>query len=202
MAGGAGGNRRRFVFRRPRRAVLYRPGRVISSPEDRPLPRNPIDDLYRRPGFMLRRAHQIAVSMFMEETGELRITTTQFGILHLLKHDPGLDQISVAKLLGLDRSTTGMVLKTLEGAGLIGRSVGATDRRKRSLALTPAGEAMLVRLKQPARRVIARQLSAFTPHERKLFLRMLDKFTRTFNESTRVPLEAHRAKANAAKKKR
>ena len=157
-------------------------------------PKNPLDALYGRPGFMLRRAHQIAVSLFLEETGELRITTTQFGILHLLKHNPGLDQISVAKLLGLDRSTTGMVLTKLERAGLVGRSVGARDRRKRSLRLTPAGERMLQRLKAPAERVMQRQLAAFTPRERALFLKMLDKFTRTFNESTRVPLEAHRAK--------
>ena len=34
--------------------------------------RNPtLDDLYRRPGFMIRRAHQIAVSLFLDETGEL-----------------------------------------------------------------------------------------------------------------------------------
>src|ERR1043165_7076160 len=96
------------------------------------LPKNSLDALYHRPGFMLRRAHQIAVSLFLEETGELNITTTQFGILHLLKHSPGLDQITVAKLLGLDRSTTGMVLGKLEDAGLIGRNVGTTDRRKRS----------------------------------------------------------------------
>jgi DNA-binding MarR family transcriptional regulator len=157
-------------------------------------PKNPIEALYGRPGFMLRRAHQIAVSLFLEETGELRITTTQFGILHLLKHQPGLDQISVAKLLGLDRSTTGMVLEKLERAGLVGRRVGKTDRRRRTLALTPAGERMLKRLKVPAARVIARQLSAFSPPECTQFLRLLGKFTRTFNESTRVPLEAHRAK--------
>jgi DNA-binding MarR family transcriptional regulator len=151
---------------------------------------------------MLRRAHQIAIALFYEETGELHITTTQFGILHVLKHQPGLDQISVAKLLGLDRSTTGMVLGTLEKAGLIGRSVGKTDRRKRSLALTPEGDRMLERLKEPARRTMARQLAAFKPHERKQFLAMLDKFTRTFNESTRVPLEALRGKSKARAKKR
>jgi DNA-binding MarR family transcriptional regulator len=162
--------------------------------------KNPLDALYGRPGFMLRRAHQIAISLFYEETGELRITTTQFGILHLLKHQPGLDQISVAKLLGLDRSTTGMVLGKLENAGLVGRRVGATDRRKRSLALTAAGERMLKRLKAPAERVMARQLSAFKPRERTLFLAMLDKFTRTFNESTRVPLEAQQMKGKAKKK--
>src|SRR6185503_9582850 len=103
------------------------------------------------------------ISLFYEETGELHITTTQFGILHLLKHQPGLDQISVAKLLGLDRSTTGMVLGKLEADGLVGRSVGATDRRKRTLALTAAGERMLKRLKAPADRVMARQLAAFAP---------------------------------------
>ena len=158
-----------------------------------PSPHDPIDDLYGRPGFMLRRAHQIAVSLFLEETGDLRITTTQFGILHLLKHRPGLDQISVAKFLGLDRSTTGMVLKTLETAGLIGRTVGKKDRRRRTLALTPAGEKMLLRLRAPAQRVMERQLSAFAPRERKQFLAMLDKFVRAFNESTRVPLEARRS---------
>jgi DNA-binding MarR family transcriptional regulator len=165
------------------------------------MPKKPLDALYGRPGFMLRRAHQIAVSLFLEETGELRITTTQFGILHLLKHSPGLDQITVAKLLGLDRSTTGMVLTKLEKAGLIGRSVGARDRRKLSLKLTRAGERMLQRLKAPAARVIERQLSAFSPRERRLFLAMLDKFTRTFNESTRAPLEAYRVKEAAAKRR-
>jgi len=163
------------------------------------MPKNPLDALYSRPGFMLRRAHQIAIALFYEESGDLHITTTQFGILHLLKHQPGLDQISVAKLLGLDRSTTGMVLKKLEKAGLVGRSVGKTDRRKRSLALTAAGERMLKRLKEPARRTMARQLSAFAPGERKLFLKMLDKFNHTFNESTRVPLEAQRMEGRAKK---
>ncbi len=106
----------------------------------------PLDTLYRRPGFMIRRAHQIAVSLFLEETGALGITNRQFGIMLVLKAQPGIDQITVAKLLGLDRSTTGMVLTKLEQAGLVGRVVGANDRRKRSLKLTPAGERMLKRL--------------------------------------------------------
>ena len=107
-----------------------------------------LTELYRRPGFLIRRAQQIAVSLFLEETGALGITNTQYGILLVLKHRPGIDQISVAKLLGLDRSTTGMVLGKLEKAGLIGRCVGE-DRRKRNLALTPAGERMLARLGEP-----------------------------------------------------
>ena len=135
---------------------------------------------------MIRRAHQISVSLFLEETGALGITNRQYGIMLVLKAEPGIDQITVAKLLGLDRSTTGMVLTKLENAGLVGRVVGA-DRRKRSLKLTAAGERMLKQLAEPARRAQERALSAFSPRERETFLDLLDKFARAFNDTTRVP---------------
>ena len=166
------------------------------------LPNNPLEALYRRPGFMIRRAHQIAVSLFLEETGELGITTTQYGILLLLRHRPGIDQITVSKLLGLDRSTTGMVIEKLEKAGLIGRRVGTSDRRRRTLALTRAGARMLDKLAGPARTAQERVLSAFDAPERAQFLRLLEKFTRTFNDSTRVPLEAHRSREAVVNEKR
>jgi DNA-binding MarR family transcriptional regulator len=154
---------------------------------------NPLEELYRRPGFMIRRVHQIAVSLFIEETGKLGVTNRQYGILFVLKHRPGIDQISVANLLGLDRSTTGMVVKKLEEDGLVARSIGAHDRRRHSLQLTRSGERLLSQLVAPARRAQARVLSAFTPEEQSLFLQLLDKFTRAFNESTRVPLDPHRS---------
>ena len=158
---------------------------------------NPLEELYRRPGFMIRRVHQIAVSLFIEETGKLGVTNRQYGILFVLKHRPGIDQISVANLLGLDRSTTGMVLKKLEQDGLVVRSVGAHDRRRHSLQLTKAGEKLLSQLAEPARKAQARVLSAFTPREQTLFLQLLDKFTRAFNHSTRVPLDPHRSSEKA-----
>src|SRR4029079_3192314 len=83
-------------------------------------PKHTLEQLYRRPGFMIRRAHQTAVSLFLEETGALGITNRQYGIMLVLKAEPGIDQITVAKLLGLDRSTTSMVLTTLQDAGRVG----------------------------------------------------------------------------------
>ena len=161
-----------------------------------------MEALYRRPGFMIRRVHQIAVSLFLEETGKLGVTNRQYGILFVLKQRPGVDQISVANLLGLDRSTTAMVLKKLEADGLVTRSVGAHDRRRHSLQLTRPGERLLSQLAAPARRAKARVLSAFTPHEQTVFLGLLDKFTRAFNDSTRVPLDPHRARQKPAGAKR
>jgi len=161
-----------------------------------PVPKNPLDTLYRRPGFMIRRVHQMAVSVFLEETGSLGVTNRQYGILFVLKHRPNIDQISIATLLGLDRSTTGMVVKKLEGDGLVVRSLGDRDRRRHSLRLTPAGEKLLSSLADPARKAEARVLSAFTPREQTLFLDLLEKFTRKFNESTRVRLDPHRSRAS------
>jgi DNA-binding MarR family transcriptional regulator len=158
---------------------------------------NPLEELYRRPGFMIRRVHQIAVALFIEETGKLGVTNRQYGILFVLNHRPGIDQISVANLLGLDRSTTGMVLKKLEQDGLVVRSIGAHDRRRHNLRLTAAGEKLLSALAEPARKAKNRVLSAFTPREKKLFLALLDKFTRAFNDSTRVPLDPHRSSEKA-----
>jgi DNA-binding MarR family transcriptional regulator len=158
---------------------------------------DPLEELYRRPGFMIRRVHQIAVALFVEETGKLGVTNRQYGILFVLRHRPGIDQISVANLLGLDRSTTAMVLKKLEQDGLVVRSVGAHDRRRHSLQLTKSGERLLSELAEPARKAQARVLSAFTSREQTLFLQLLDKFTRAFNDSTRVPLDPHRASEKA-----
>jgi DNA-binding MarR family transcriptional regulator len=176
---------------------MIRAKRGISTRRDGDVAGNPLEELYRRPGFMIRRVHQIAVSLFIEETGKLGVTNRQYGILFVLEHRPGIDQISVASLLGLDRSTTGMVLTKLEDDGLVVRSVDASDRRRHSLQLTGAGKRLLSQLAEPARRARARVLSAFTPREQTMFLQLLGKFTRTFNESTRVPLDLTRSRQKA-----
>ncbi len=156
------------------------------SPQ-RPVP-GPALGLHARPGFMIRRAHQIAVSVFMQETAELGVTPTQFGILDLLHHRPNVDQITLARLLGLDRSTTGMVVKSLEGTGLVARVTDAKDKRRRTLELTPAGQASLDRLRTPAARAVARLLDPLSRAERQVFLRLIGKLTAAFNETARVPL--------------
>ena len=46
---------------------------------------------------------------------------------------------------------------------------------------------MLARLAGPARRAQERVLSAFSSRERKMFLDLLEKFARAFNDTTRVP---------------
>ncbi len=147
-------------------------------------------EIYRRPGFMLRRAHQIAVSVFLAETADLGVTTTQYGVLYLLGRRHGLDQASVARLLGLDRSTTALVVRKLEQRGLVGRSVDQADRRRHCLVLTQAGTAMLAQLGQPAAIARERLLEPLNAGEQATLMALLGKVLDAFNTTARVPLLA------------
>jgi MarR family transcriptional regulator, lower aerobic nicotinate degradation pathway regulator len=146
--------------------------------------------LYGRPGFMLRRAHQIAVSMFMEENAALGVTTTQYGVMVLLRARAGIDQAALARLMGLDRSTTGLVVGKLEAAGYVERASGIDDRRRKTLKLTRAGAAVLRRIAKPAVRASERLLEPFNAREKKVFMELLARFVETHNSVVRTPLEA------------
>jgi DNA-binding MarR family transcriptional regulator len=134
-----------------------------------------LQELYRRPGFMIRRCHQIAAAIFADECREFDLTTTQYGILYVLNRHSGLDQISLARLLGLDRSTTGMVVGRLEERQLLRRAIDPGDKRKRLLELTPAGEKLLARVQPVVRRAQERLFAPFSPEERELLVGLLDR---------------------------
>lgn len=147
-----------------------------------------LDVLYKRPGFMLRRAHQISVSLFMLQPDAGAITTTQYGVLVILRACEGLDQIGLAKKVGLDRSTTGLVVKKLEKSGYVVRIADAEDLRRKVIVLTAKGERKLESLKDVAARSQELALSVFTPPEAKQFLSLLSKFVEHFNKTTRAPI--------------
>jgi DNA-binding MarR family transcriptional regulator len=141
-----------------------------------------------RPGFLIRRAHQISQSVFIEECSGLDITATQFGVLSVLSRAGELDQIGIARLLGFDRSTTGLVVNLLEERKLVVRSPNPDDRRRHVLRLTAAGEDLRRRAEPLVDRVRARLEGVFTPAQAQTFLKLLDKFTRSFDDTARVPL--------------
>ena len=145
--------------------------------------------LYRRPGFLIRRAHQIAVSIFLEEAAELGITTTQYGALVVISLRDDLDQVGLSTLVGIDRSTTALVVAKLEVAGYLVRQGDPRDGRRKLLALTDAGRDVLARVKSPAQRVRDRELEVFSKEDRKTFLRLLEVFVDAFNADTRAPIK-------------
>ena len=57
--------------------------------------------LYARPGFLLRRAHQISAAVFEDECRELALTPAQFGVLTVLQVAPGAGPVQPGAGAGL-----------------------------------------------------------------------------------------------------
>jgi DNA-binding MarR family transcriptional regulator len=146
-----------------------------------------LEDLYARPGFLLRRAHQIAVGIFAEECASLGLTPPQHSTLMVIERHPGIDQAALARAIGFDRATVGQVLEGLERRGLLRRDGSAEDKRRKTLVLTPEGRAVLRNAAGAAWRTSERLLAPLPARERRRFVELLAKLTGALNESSRSP---------------
>jgi DNA-binding MarR family transcriptional regulator len=142
-------------------------------------------DLYEQPGHLIRRAHQISVSMFHETLGR-EVTPVQYAILRMLQECPGLDQVTLAQRVALDTSTTADIAARLETKGWIVREV--LPRRQRRLLLTPAGEALLTRLIPGVNALKHGLLDGMGSDDAQQLLRLLRKFVKLNNDQSRAPL--------------
>ncbi len=149
--------------------------------------------LHARPGFLIRRAHQIANSVFIDMCRAEELTPSQYGVLYLLQHDGPTDQTAIARLVGLDRSTTGLVVGGLARRGLLRKQPSSLDKRRSALTLTPRGRALLERCEPLAAQVKETLLAAFSRAERAEFLRLLKKFTAANNHLSRARVDARSA---------
>ena len=142
---------------------------------------------------MIRQAHQIAQILFLEESEPFNITKSQYCVLGVLQARSGLDQNGLARILGKDRSTTALVIGKLIHDGLVEGSPDAKDRRRRELALTDKGHALLTELVEPLSSARARLMSAFSAADGVEFLRLLRSLLLAFKDIARAP-KAHKPK--------
>lgn len=142
-------------------------------------------DLDSLPGHDIRRLHQIAVALFMQETESFGITPVQFAALQAVHNAPGTDQRTLARTIGFDTSTIAGVIDRLEARGLTLRSASAQDRRVRLLTLTEAGQQLLADVTPSMLRAQERILAPLPEQERGAFMRMLGILIASRNESDR-----------------
>ena len=144
-------------------------------------------ELYEQPGHLIRRAQQIAVSMFFDALGR-DVTPVQYAVLRMLQERPGIDQVTLAREVALDTSTTADIAARLENKGWILREV--LPRRQRRLVLTAAGEAVLARLVPGIHRMNDALLGGLDASEREAFMRLLRKFVQMNNSQSRAPMRS------------
>ena len=137
--------------------------------EHRPWP------LSQRPGFFIRRLHQIHVALFQEACGEFEITPLQYSLLSALAVRKTADQTTLATDIALDRTTTTGALKRLAARNFVERAVDEEDRRARLCRLTPAGSALLAKIEASARAAHRATLDNLSEREQAVFVDMMQR---------------------------
>ncbi|GAA3707710.1 MarR family transcriptional regulator [Oceanisphaera sediminis] len=150
--------------------------------------------LWRRPGFLIRRAHQIHQALFLEECSEFNLTPIQYGVLTELFDHPGPDQITLARELGIDRTNVADVLQRLEKRGFIVRKTAEHDRRMKLVSLTSEGKEVLMAMFDSMKESQKKLMAPFSEEEKATFISLLLRLVtennhlgRTdFNPQTRI----------------
>ncbi len=150
--------------------------------------KQPRVEVYDEPGHLIRRAQQIAVSMFHSTVGR-GVTPVQYCVLRVLQEHPGIDQVTLARLCALDTSTAADLAVRLEERGLVRRVMPTKSKRFRLLHLTPEGIALLEKLVPRSKLLTRKLLKALQKQEQKALVDLLRKFVHLNNEESRAPLD-------------
>ncbi len=132
-------------------------------------------DFQHAPGHLIRRAHQLAVSIFMEETSDYGVTPVQFAILNALIDTPGEDQVTLSGRVAFDAATSGSVIGRLEAKGWIRREPDVSDKRRKLLWVTPEGEKAALAMKRPVSRAQTRIVETLSAEESAQLVQLLGK---------------------------
>lgn len=133
-----------------------------------------IESFSRMPGHLIRRVHQVSTAYFAEECGA-DLTAVQYAALAAIASHPGIDATRLSHAICFDRSTIGDVLDRIESKGWIVRQAAATDRRIKTLTVSPAGREILRQVAPAIRRVQERLLAPLTPVEARTLANLLTR---------------------------
>jgi MarR family transcriptional regulator, lower aerobic nicotinate degradation pathway regulator len=144
--------------------------------------------LMDRVGFLIRRLHQIHLALFVQEVGDLDITTIQFTALSVLHQRGEIDQSELAVQVGMDRTNVSDVVRRLLERGYVTVRVNPVHGRRRLIALTAEGIAFLKMADRCASRAHERTVEALPKSDRELFARLLQRLVQEQNALGRSPL--------------
>ncbi|MDI1274479.1 MarR family transcriptional regulator [Polaromonas sp.] len=145
-----------------------------------------LTQLYARPGFLLRRAHQISTAVFEDECRSVGLTPAQFGVLSVLRATPGLDQSTLARALGFDKVTVLRVLRGLETRGLIERAPAPASRRNLAVSLSAEGLELLQQAQEPADRAYDRLMAPLSKAQQAQLVELLQLLAKGLENDARA----------------
>src|ERR1700719_4255043 len=131
--------------------------------------------LEKRPGFLIRRLHQIHVALFQKKCAAFDVTPLQYSLLSALARRGTADQTTLAADVALDRTTTTGALKRLQSRKFIERSIDHRDRRAQLCRLTKDGARLLRQVEAPARAAHRETVADLSKTEQKRLIAMMQR---------------------------
>lgn len=124
-------------------------------------------------GFLLRRAHQRHVALFLEQAGQYDLTPTQFAALFKAVELGRVTQNLLGRHTAMDPATIQGVVRRLTLRGLLQREDDPMDRRTAVLRPTEAAIALIAHSVACAQRSHDAALAPLTMAERAQLLALL-----------------------------
>jgi len=133
------------------------------------------DELPTYVGYQVRRTQARIFAELESALGDLDFTPGSFGVLTLIRANPGITQVALAAAFGIDKSTMSPVIIRLEKRGLVRREVLASDRRCHALFFEPSAEAAFLAARDKFRALEAGVAARLSKPEQRELARLLAK---------------------------
>jgi DNA-binding MarR family transcriptional regulator len=146
------------------------------------------------PGHLLRRCHQIAVAIFLDECSIYDLTPLQFAVLIVLSEQGSQDQVTLGGEIALDRTTITVVVRKLEERGLLVRDKSGRDQRSKIVSITPKGQALLDEVLPAVHEAQLRIMAPLSTEEGAQLLTLLNKLAEGNNELSRAPVRKRKTR--------
>lgn len=124
-------------------------------------------------GYLLSRTGSLARRSWARMLAERDLTPHHYGMLMALDEVGSTGQQRLSALIGIDPRNAVPIIDGLADRGLLARAVDPTDRRRRVLALTDAGRAMVRDLTETGAGIERHFLRALPPAEQAALHRAL-----------------------------
>jgi DNA-binding MarR family transcriptional regulator len=126
-------------------------------------------------GYVLRRVTQRHLAIFAGAIPE--VTTTQFAVLARLVEAGPVSQNQLGRAAAMDAATIKGVVDRLARLGLVTTAADPADRRRLTVALTDAGEALYADRVRTALKVSDETLAPLSAEERGTLMALLARLT-------------------------
>ena len=140
-------------------------------------------DFGKLPGYIGYQLRQAQAAVFRDLSRSLRttgVTPGEFSLLAMLKANPDIHSITLARTYQLDKATLSLSIKGLLKRGLISSTRSASDRRYYSLRLTPAGRELLRRVTRRIENQERAMDAVLAPGDRAQLIELLMRISQAF----------------------